>query len=462
MLCLLAGSISGLLFAIPTIYPAFAPLQIIALIPVLYLGASKRVGSRGMLVAGLFMAITYILPQFFVISLPFLLCAPLMGFAAILIIATVWASGRMLAGSGVSGAIAVGALFVVIDWLIFTVIPIGGTWQSFGRSWSNYPGLIQFVSLTGITGIIFVLASLQALIVKLIVSLVLWRRVLICIAAIVLLILASSIFFKSRQPVGRLKVAAVGWTRADVERYGSIYSTSGFDTLLAKPISEAAENGARLIVCPEAILRLQGTSRPVEKLAHIARNHNIYLAIGYVDKKANENRMMFIGPSGQVIGEYTKTYLAPLERFRKGDGRLVQIDVDGVAVGAMICADDTFTRLSREYGRKEVPLVAVLNNDWFEIKENHLYISIHRAIESRYTVIRATTNGISAIVAPDGKILAKKDHFKQGPGYIMAEAPLYSSRTLFSQFGHWPVIPSLAFLAIYITLKQKAARIRAS
>ena len=461
-LCSIAGLSSGLLLAISVIHPVLALLQLVALIPVFYLGASKRAGSRGLIVAGLHMSIAYILPQLFVLRLPVLLVAPLMSLLAILLIAAVWAFGKLLAGPGISGAFAVGALLVVIDWVICTAIPVFGTAPSLVRPWSRYPVLIQFVSLTGLTGIDFALGSLQALIVKLIVNPPLRRGALVSIVTVVLVILATNAVIRLPKPIGGLKVAAVGWTNADVARYGNIYSARGFKTLLGEPIINAAENGACFIACPETVLWLSDTSRkrPLENLAQLARSRNIYLAIGYVDKKTNENRMMFIGPSGQVISEYTKTYLAPFERFRKGDGRLAQIDVDGVAVGAMICADDTFTRLPREYSRKGVSLVAVLNNDWFEIKDNHLYISIHRAIESRYAVVRATTNGISAIVAPDGKILAKKDHFKEGPGFIIAEAPLYSSSTLFGYLGHWPVVPSIVFLAIYTGFRFKACRVK--
>ncbi|MBN2020494.1 MAG: hypothetical protein JW749_09740 [Sedimentisphaerales bacterium] len=461
-LCAIIGLCSGLLLAIPAIYSAFVPLQIIALIPVFYLGASKRAGSLGLIAAGLFMSIAYILPQLFVLRLPVLFVAPLAGFGAILMIVEVWAFGKLLAGPGISGAIAAGALLVVIDWVLFTALPGFGTGPSLVRPWSRYPALIQFVSITGLTGVNFVLGSLQALVVKLIVSPQSWRKALICITAIVAVISTTDIVIKYRQPVGRLKVAAVGWTNADVERHGRIKSKRGFKTLLSEPIINAAENGARLIVCPETVLWLPAASQKgqLEHLAQIARSHSIYLAIGYGDKKTNENRMMFIDPCGQVIGEYTKTYLAYFEHFKKGDGRLTQVNIDGFAVGAMICADDGYTRLSREYGRKGVPLVAVLNNDWLQIKDFHLQNSIHRAIESRYAVVRATSNGISAIVSPDGRVLARKDHFTEGPGFIMAEVPLYSCRTMFSILGHWPAAISVIFLAIYLFFKFKTACVK--
>jgi apolipoprotein N-acyltransferase len=458
-LCGIVGLSSGILLAIPAIYPAFAPLQLIALMPVFYLGASERAASRGLIIAGLFLSIAYILPQLYVLRLPVSFVAPLVVFGAILMIVEVWGFGKLLAGPGLSGAIAAGALLVVIDWILFMTLPAFGTASSLVRPWSRYPALVQFVSITGLIGINFVIGSVQALAAKLIVNPQIWRRAFISITAIVFVFSTANIVIKFRKPIGQLKVAAVGWTNADIARYGNIKSERGFKTLLGDPIINAAQNGARLIVCPELVFWLPDDSpkKSFEKLADIARSRNVYLAVGFGDKTTNENRMMFIDPNGQVIGEYTKTYLAYFEHFKKGDGRLTQINIDGFPTGAMICADDGNTQLSREYGRRKVPVVAVLNNDWFEIKNFHLQTSIHRAIESRYAVVRAASNGISAIISPDGKVLAIKDHFRDGPGFVIAETPLYSGGSLFSHLGHWPVVPSVIFLVVYIGFRFKRA-----
>ena len=158
---------------------------------------------------------------------------------------------------------------------------------------------------------------------------------------------------------------------------------------------------------------------------------------------------MCIRDRGEVLSEYTKTYLTVFEDYRKGDGRLRIIEADGVQVGGMICQDDNFTRFSREYGRRRVGVVVVPTLDWRTVKGAHLQSSIHRAIESRYAIVRAAQNGISAIISPKGEVLASYDHFEEGPGAIAAEVGVYSSRTVFSVVGHWPVVVSFVFLVVY-------------
>jgi apolipoprotein N-acyltransferase len=460
-LCRIAGAFGGLLLGIPNMYPALAPLQAIALIPVFYLAASGKVRSRGMLVAGLYMGLAYTLPQLFALRLPLQMSALLMCWLVIIMIAAVWTCGKLIVGPDVLGAFIVGAMLVVLDWVNFTAVGIWGTAQSLVRPWSRYPELIQFVSLTGITGVVFILGAIQALFVKFIVFPQLRGRLIVAVAGVILILSAVNGIIYSRRPAGRIKAASIGWTTDNTAECGDVYSTRGFDMLIASPVVQAAQKGARFIVCPELALQVSDANRKqwLEKLSQITRSHNVFLAVGYLDLTKNENRAMFVAPSGEVIGEYTKTYLTVFENFNKGNGRLVQVDVDGFAAGAMICQDDNFTRFSREYGRGKVSLVAVPTLDWRQVKDAHLQNSIWRAIESQYAVVRAAMNGISAIVSPDGKILAMKDHFKEGPGFIVAETPLYSGCSLFSYLGHWPIVPSIVLLVIYIIPLIKERRI---
>jgi len=209
--CRLAGLVSGLLLGIPNIYPTFAPLQLVALTPIFYLGAGAKIRSRGMLVAGLYMGLAYTLPQLFVLRLPVSMSVLLLCWLTIIMVAIAWASAKLLKNSGVLSALAAGAFLVVADWINFTALPIWGTAQSLVRPWSHYPILIQFVSITGITGIIFVLGSLQALAVRFFVSPRLRLKSLAVIITIVLVIFAANIFILSQKPTGQLKVAAIGW-----------------------------------------------------------------------------------------------------------------------------------------------------------------------------------------------------------------------------------------------------------
>lgn len=449
-----------MLLAIPNLYPSWAPLQLLALVPVFYLGSSRKVNCHhGMLIAGLYMGLAYIIPQLFVLRLPILMSLILLVHLTVLLILVSWVSAQLLQDRGIVGSFAVGAFLVVLDWVNITAVPIWGTAQSFVRCWSSYPGLIQFTSFTGMAGIIFALGTLQALAVNIIIRQKQRIRLFVAGGAVLLVFLSTNTVVRFQRPLGRLKVAAVGWTSEDVSQFGDTYSKKGFDALFAQPVMEAVRKGARLIVSPEMGFYCGRNDREkwLEQIREIARRHKVFLVIGYFNEAEQENRLLFMNEQGTVVSEYSKTYLTPFEDYRKGDGQLKIVDFESIRIGGMICQDDNFTRLSREYGRKRVGVVAVPTLDWYQVRGAHLQNSIHRAIESRYAIVRAATDGISAIITPTGKILDSRDHFIEGPGAVVGEVPVYMCRTLFSVAGSWPAVVSMVFLAVYIAKNLAAA-----
>lgn len=394
------------------------------------------------------MGLAYSLPQVITLELPFLITVILLLRMTILMMALVWSFGKLIKYSPLLGSIGIGTALVILDWINFTIFPIWAMAQSFVRPWSSYPTAILFVSLTGITGIIFIIGFTQSFIVISLARKSSIKKVTAIIGVTMLVILVTNVILLNQKQMTSLKVAAIGWTDSQEIEYGSVHAQNGFDLLFAKPISEAAANGAKFIVSPELGFEFGGSQRNkwLQKFGEVVKNNKIYLAAGYLNTNKNENRMLFMDPDGEVIAEYTKTYLTPFENFQKGNGRLVTVDINDLKVGGMICHDDNYTCLSRKYGRKQVSIVAVPTLDWKTVKQAHLQSSIHRAIESRYAVVRATIDGISAIISPNGKVLAQKDHFLDGAGVVIAEVPLYSTTTLFSKIGHWPVILALAYL----------------
>jgi apolipoprotein N-acyltransferase len=76
-----------------------------------------------------------------------------------------------------------------------------------------------------------------------------------------------------------------------------------------------------------------------------------------------------------------------------------------------------------------------------------------RAIEHDRAVVVASTTGISAIIAPDGSLLASSRMWQQAE--IEARVPLRTATTLADRIGGWPegviTFATLAALALAIT-----------
>jgi apolipoprotein N-acyltransferase len=448
------GLVSGIMMAISHLYPELAPIQLVALIPLFYLAAKYGSNWRMMVAAGFYAGLGYTIPQALVLQLPLPLALVFILCMAITFSVLAWGSSILMRYSAVAGAMAAGALLTVLDWVNISVLSIWGTAQSLARPWSSYPSAIQFVSVTGITGIVFIVASLQALLANSLARAELRRQCITGALVLSAIAIALNLMVSYPSEPGRLTVAAIGWTDSQEDECGGVFSSRGFNALFAGPAAKAASGGAKLVAAPELAFAYSFGSfdKWVDEFREVARKNDIYLAIGYLNIPARENRLLFTAPDGRILAQYTKTHLTPFEDFNRGNDLPSVVDVCGFKAGGMICHDDNFARLSRRYGRAQTQIVVVPTHDWATVKGAHLQSSIHRAIECRYAILRPAENGISAIIAPTGEVLTRMDHYKEGPGFVIAEVPLCSETTLFSRFGHWPAPAAAIYLAVYVVL----------
>jgi len=471
-----AGFLSGLLLMIPGVLPVLAPLQLTAFVPLLIV--LRRTGRhRQRLGIGLLMGLGFVAPQVLLLRLPAPMALVLVGYFLVLITTFILVSSWIVHRASIWSALAFGASLAVLDWVNFTVLPMWGEAQSFVRCWSWYPRTIAFTSVTGITGIMFVLGTTQALGVTFALDRRRRVRSLAALIIVVGVVLGINAAILDHEPAGYLRVAAVGWESLNATQELGPETPDGFRRLYAERVAEGVGGGARLIVSPETAFAISNENEPgaLAQFLDLARRHNVYLAIGYFDGSSQRNRVAFIGPTEGIMGQYTKTHLTPFEDYPSGTGDPQIIVVDEVKIGAMICQDDNYTDISRRYGVECADVVVIPTNDWGLVRNAHLQSTIHRAIESRFAVVRAASNGISAIISPDGRRLASLDHCRRGLGMIIADVPVYEApmkksrlgsssgipqmgtrlpRTPFSQFGHWFVSVCGVFLLSCLVMRQ--------
>lgn len=141
-------------------------------------------------------------------------------------------------------------------------------------------------------------------------------------------------------------------------------------------VSEAAENGSKLILFPEAFIpayprglsfgTVVGSRKPegrltwerywansvevpgptTERLGDAARKANAYLAMGVIERDSQYSRgtlyctLLYFGPNGQLLGKHRKIMPTAAERliWGAGDGStLTTIKTDIGTIGGLIC-----------------------------------------------------------------------------------------------------------------------------
>ncbi len=148
--------------------------------------------------------------------------------------------------------------------------------------------------------------------------------------------------------------------------------------------------------------------------------------VAFIDRDAPGNRLAVFGPEGEELGRYTKTHLIPLaEPFPAEGGTLLVFEVDGARVGTMICQDDNFRDLARAYADAGVDILVVPTNEGPPtVAPYHYRNSRLRTLELPVTLVRATVEGTSAVIAAGGEVIAAVEHPIDGTRAVVADAPV--------------------------------------
>jgi apolipoprotein N-acyltransferase len=141
--------------------------------------------------------------------------------------------------------------------------------------------------------------------------------------------------------------------------------------------------------------------------------------------------------------------------------RAVIFPIGRIRLGDAICYEVGFDGLVASEVRAGANLLAVQSNDaTFEVDGQRgeslqqLAMARVRAVETGRAVVYVSTTGVSAIIAPDGSILAHSGTWRQA--VLTARVPLISTLTAADRAGAWP--ETLIFVLTLAALAWAAGR----
>ena len=135
--------------------------------------------------------------------------------------------------------------------------------------------------------------------------------------------------------------------------------------------------------------------------------------------------------------------------------RAVVFRAGKIRLGDVICYEVGFDGLVSSEVKAGANLLTVQTNDaTFEVDGQRgetlqqLAMARIRAVESNRAVVVASTTGVSAIIAPDGRLIAHSGTWQRA--VLEARVPLVGQRTLADRIGGWPeaVIVALTVAAL--------------
>lgn len=117
---------------------------------------------------------------------------------------------------------------------------------------------------------------------------------------------------------------------------------------------------------------------------------------------------------------------------------------NGYRLGAFICYEDAYPNIVRsmfESDKEANFLVNVTNDAWFSgsfAPFQHLQITQMRALEMARPVLRATNDGVTAIIEYKGKVLDTAPQYQ--PEVLRGEIQPRKGMTPYARLGNWPVL----------------------
>lgn len=228
-----------------------------------------------------------------------------------------------------------------------------------------------------------------------------------------------------------------------------------------------------IIIWPEAAVpMLYRSALPfLEKIQRSAEQQNSAILTGILSENFESRKIhnSIVG-IGEAEGIYHKTRLVPfgeyvpLEHWIRGTLAFFDLPTSiiapgpsgqsGIRVGELIispsiCYEVVYPTLVAASARNSHLLLTISNDAWFGDSIGplqHMQMAQMRALETQRYLVRATNNGISAVVDPTGTMIARTQQFTQE---ILA-APIVpiSGNTPFMIWKHIPII--ILFMGLLI------------
>ncbi len=474
-------------------------------------GAGRWRGLPAAALSGWWFGLGYFLPGLYWIGNAFLVDAPtfawLMPFAVLglpaylaLFPALGFALARLFWTHDASRVIALAASLTMSEWLRGHALT-GFPWNAFGYALTEPLVLAQTASLVGLWGLTFIAVAIFASPAVLIDSAARGRKPWMAPALAVIVLLAMTVFGAIRlgqQPTMMRANVKLRIMQPDLQQDTKFNYAAKAEVMkkyltLSDRASGPQSTGIRdvnILIWPESAFPFFLT-READAMAQIAEllPKGTVLITGSV--RAPDvppgtritrayNSIYVIDHDGTVLSVYDKLHLVPFGEFlpfqdwmeRIGLEQLTKIQggfIPGTRRRSMeiphaprmlplICYEAIFPGDVAERADRPGWIVNLTNDGWFGISTGpyqHLQQARVRAIEQGLPLVRAANTGVSAVIDPMGRFVARLGLGLEG--VLDSSLPAAIAPTIYSRTGDVPVIIILA-VAWLIVIRRRTAK----
>jgi apolipoprotein N-acyltransferase len=368
------------------------------------------------------------------------------------------------------------ALWVGIEMTIARFLT-GFPWDLLGVSQFKILPLIQIASVTGVYGVSFLIVWFSVALLMTAIALsqmplrrTTWLRELVLPGICIFLLMFLGMRTIRAHPsfASTAKLALIQPSIPQTLIWDERENENRFQQLLVLS-EQALTNKPDILVWPEASVpnMLRHHEDTAKAVIELTRKHKVWAILGSDDAEMRPggqtlrdvdyfNSAFAVSPEGELTAMYRKRrlvifgeyipfvkqlpfvkYLSPAGEtgFTPGTKPVpFNLKSVGVIASVLICFEDTFPHLVREYVEPNTDiLVNLTNNGWFgesAAQWQHAATAVFRAVENRIPLVRCANNGLTCWVDPAGAMhevyFPETDDIYKA-GFKMVEVPVLAA-----------------------------------
>jgi apolipoprotein N-acyltransferase len=181
--------------------------------------------------------------------------------------------------------------------------------------------------------------------------------------------------------------------------------------------------------------------------------HNSITAVGLGDGLYHKQKLVPFGeyvPLQHVLRGALAFFDLPMSSFTKGPEVQSNLSIGKYKIAPYICYEIAYSEFVRDNLKNANAIVTISNDAWFGgswAPWQHQQIAQARALETGRYILRATNDGISSVISPDGKLLNTSQQFVATQ--IDSEIWPISGKTPFLFTGNDPLLLLCALIVIF-------------
>ena len=178
--------------------------------------------------------------------------------------------------------------------------------------------------------------------------------------------------------------------------------------------------------------------------ANTRRTYNSIVALGATPGLYHKRHLVPFGeylPLEALLRGIVELFRFPLSSFSAGADDQPTLVAAGQRLGVSICYEAAFEQEIRQALPEATLLINISNDAWFGdslAAHQNLQIARMRARETGRFILRATNTGISAVIDPDARLVARSKQFQTA--VTIAEVQPMSDSTPYVRFGDQPIL----------------------